>query len=72
MVIVPSFWRALWIPAIIVGHVTVQPIGSTLVVPKAVADRTFSGKEGKAERIFMCILLMRIFAGRWDFPKGVA
>ena len=51
--------------------VTVQRIGSTSVVPKVVADRMFSGKVRRAERIFMCIPLRRIFVGRWDFPKGV-
>ena len=53
------------------GTVTVQRIGSTSVVPKVVADRMFSGKVRRAERIFMCIPLRRIFVGRWDFPKGV-
>ena len=52
------------------GTVTVQRIGSTSVVPKVVADRMFSGKVRRAERIFMCIPLRRIFVGRWDFPKG--
>ena len=70
MVIVHSFWRALWIPAI-VAPVTVQRIGSTSVVPKVVADRMFSGKSEESRKDIYVYPLRRIFVGRWDFPKGV-
>lgn len=62
MAIVPFFWRALWIRAIIGARVTVRRTGSTLAVRKAVAGRMFSGKAEQPGRAYCGV-------AEGDWPK---